>query len=154
MNNLQSAHFWTWFRKHSNLLLVLSHMSTFEREYWLREVDAHLTAYARKLSFAIWYGHEHSGSLIITAWGKAKHFRMAENLASKAPHMPGWKIIALQPPVIISVAGAPAMQGRTHREAGSLLTNIEEWQAWMENYELSDWVVNEKGELEQRKPTE
>lgn len=153
MNCKQADHFWTWFQKHSSLLLVLSHMSIFEREYWLREIDTHLIACTPKLSFAIYYDRESTGSLIITACGKEKHVRMAENLAAKAPHMPGWKIIALQPAVII---GSPhiSLQAGAGRWVDNFLPAMEDWQAWMDNYELSDWVVNEKGELEKRKPTE
>ncbi|MBO9564688.1 MAG: hypothetical protein J7621_18060 [Niastella sp.] len=150
MNHEQVSHFWTWFRKHNSLLLVLSHMSNSEREYWLREIDTHLTACTKKLSFALYYSHECTASLIITAVGKEKYFRMAENIASRAPHMPGWKIIALQPPVMISVPSAP-IRIKANNQGADFLKRLDEWQAWNDNYELSDWVVNEKGELQKRK---
>lgn len=101
MKYAHADHFWTWFQKHSDLLLALTEMSKQEEEYWFREINTHLRAYTKNLSFEYFSNNEAGCRLIITAYGKARYFRMAETFVAKAPKMDGWEIVALQPPGLL-----------------------------------------------------
>jgi hypothetical protein len=214
-----SKHFWTWFQKNSDLLLILPQMGEAEKEYWIREVATHLRAYTKNLFCEFLFNKGGHMELVITAYGREKYFRMAENFVAKAPRILGWKITALQPPgmlrsVLVAMYGHAGIDvenlwflppghtvgkekinlrvyGELYKEAtvemrtsveavlfnlvgektmglhvenftvGSVynlspeakdrLLKIEEFPAWLDNNTLSDWVVNEKGELEKRK---
>ncbi len=212
-------HFWTWFQRHSDILLTLPMMEDKEKQFWMREVDGHLRAYTKKLLCEYVFAKHGPVQLIITAGGKAKYFRMAENFVAKAPRMLGWKIVALQPPglltgllvpmygragidvenlwfmptgvstphdrmhlhiyaelyqepstemeisveaVLFDLLGEKTMGLQVERfsvhsiyslsqEEKEQLREIEELPAWIEANSLSDWGVNEKGRLEERK---
>lgn len=215
-------HFWTWFQRNSDLLLTLPKMEDAERQFWMREIDTHLRAYTKRLFCEYVFPQKGPMQLIITAYGKSKYFRMAENFVAKAPRMLGWKIVALQPPgmitqwlvpmygrcgidveklwflpaeasvphgkvvlhiyaelyqqlssemeisieaVLFDLLGERTMGLQVERfkvrsifylsqEEKDRLLKIEELPAWLDNNTLSDWVVNEKGELDMRKPKE
>lgn len=104
MKYAYAHHFWNWFQKHSDLLSTLPAMNKNEREYWLREISAHLIAYTKNLSFKYLHRKEAGCRLIITACGKVRYFRMAESFVAKAPKMDGWEILALQPPGMLGEA--------------------------------------------------
>ena len=101
MNYSQVKHFWTWFQKNSDLLLAFPKMNSKEKEYWLREINTHLRAHTKKLFFELLYDNKGTSRFIITTYGNTKYFRMAEAMAAKAPEIPGWEILGLQPPGLI-----------------------------------------------------
>ncbi|NII29153.1 hypothetical protein HB364_29005 [Pseudoflavitalea sp. X16] len=101
MKYAHAHHFWTWFQKYSNLLLALPAMNKKEREYWYREINTHLMACTKNLSFELLSSQRRESRLIITTYGKVRYFHLAEAFVAKAPRMPGWQVIALQPPGLL-----------------------------------------------------
>ena len=96
-----SKHFWAWFRRNSQTLLEAQLMNPKEQQYWLYEINAHLRACSKKLSFQILWDKKGISRFIISAHGNTRYFLAAERLAAKAPDIPGWKIIGLQPPNLL-----------------------------------------------------
>lgn len=120
MKSAQERHFWTWFQRHSLKLQLLSRMDKKEREYWFREIDAHLLACTKKLFFELIQCHQKGlNRLIITAYGNTKYFRRAEAFVAKAPKIPGWEVIALLPPGML---GEGLLS--VYSNAGINLTNL------------------------------
>lgn len=91
-------HFWTWFQRHSDTLLNVYKTDKKEEEYWMREIDIHLRAHSKKLSFLVTWHTKGGATFTITACKRSRYFNMAEKFAAKAPELPGWQIFALQPP--------------------------------------------------------
>jgi hypothetical protein len=89
-------HFWEWFKRHNHEYLALQSKSAKETTYWLNELDAHLHAISKFLDFVLSWKTGQSASLVITAGGRAKHFKKVEDLVTKAPAIPGWTIAALE----------------------------------------------------------
>lgn len=145
MNHVQAMHFWTWFRKHSDLLLALAFMSTYEREYWLLEVETHLSAYRKKLSFALCCGPALTGSLVITVGRKANYSRMAGALVANAPRIPGWEVYGLQLTGLFNPAQCEPCIGLE----GQWFMPPQR-SGYSAHRELSNMYVNEKGQLEIR----
>jgi len=145
MNDPHAMHFWTWFRKHSDLLLALSFMSTYEREYWLWEVDTHLTACTKRLSFALCCTPALTGSLVITASHKANYSRMAGTFVASAPRIPGWEVYGLQLTGLFNPARCKPCIGLE----GQWFMPPQRT-GYCDNIELSNMYVNEKGQLEIR----
>lgn len=96
-----SKHFWTWFKRNSQTLLEAQQMNQREQQYWLHEITAHLKACSKKLSFMILWDKKGISRFIISARGNTRYFPTAEKFVAKAPDMPGWEIIGLQPPNLL-----------------------------------------------------
>ena len=98
MSTLSKKHFWEWFRRHHSEFKGLETKSGREFAYWVNEVQAHLNAYFKFLSFCLDNLTEDTSVLTITVNGKAKYFKKVEEFVAKAPEIDGWTIYALERP--------------------------------------------------------
>jgi hypothetical protein len=74
----KAKHFWTWFQKNANTYLELPTKTKEEAMYCMRELFTHLLAYGKGLEVEMFWGDlrgEDSTTLIVTAYGKKRHFR-------------------------------------------------------------------------------
>ena len=98
MSKLSKHHFWEWFRRHNQEYLALKNKPKKEAAYLLNELNAHLRAYFKFLSFSLERHNEQTARLTITVNGKAMHFKKVEDLVAKARAIPGWTFVALEVP--------------------------------------------------------
>lgn len=93
----KEAQFWTWFAENQHKLADPSH-EDFENH--LDELQEQLHAYHENISFEVGgYDNTAEKELIITAFGKIKHFQAVFRLVESAPVIENWQFIALKPPV-------------------------------------------------------
>jgi len=95
---IQSVHFWKWFSRNNSRYLQLCDLDTPETEYWLHELQLHLSCVNPHLTYEITVLSEHGFSLIITPDRNADLFSTARKLVASAPSLPHWSIGALRPP--------------------------------------------------------
>lgn len=98
MSKLSKQHFWNWFSRHHQEYLTLRNKSKKEAAYWLNELNAHLRAYYKFFGFSLECKQEGIATLTITVYGKAMHFKKADDLVAKSPNIPGWTFAALEEP--------------------------------------------------------
>lgn len=101
MKYSKTTHFWAWFKNHHQTYALLPKESRKAGTYWLRELYMHLAAYGKHVHVDIFWGNDTPGdvhTIIFTTKGRSNYFRKVEFLVSKAPVIPGWKFVALQPP--------------------------------------------------------
>jgi hypothetical protein len=98
MSKLPKKHFWDWFKRHNAEYLSLKDKSNKEAQFWINELNAHLRAYYKFFHFGLQWGKGQPTILTISVHGKAMHFKKADDLVSKAPEIPGWKIVSLDQP--------------------------------------------------------
>ena len=97
----KAKHFWTWFQKNNKTYLELPRGTKEELIYYMRELFAHLISYGKGVGAEIFWGLREEGdtpTVVFTTYGNCRHFRKCETLVAKAPKIPGWNFIALQPP--------------------------------------------------------
>lgn len=97
---LAADQFWVWFRQHSSLLAQLSQKDNSTFAYWLSELHARLRVYSHQYLYAEmdWPAGGGVCRLIISAGGALSHFPQVEGLVKRAPALPGWQVVAFQPP--------------------------------------------------------
>jgi hypothetical protein len=94
-----AKHFWVWFARNSETILQMHLQNKNEFTYWVKEIGAHLRACGRGILFEIaWGKNGATPRFILTSNGRKRCFQRIENLVSKTPAIPGWEIIAFQPP--------------------------------------------------------
>lgn len=98
MSKLTKRHFWEWFRRHHQEYLTLKNKPKKEITYWLNELNAHLRAYYKFLTFSLEWKQQQTAILTITVDGKTRHFKKVEDLVATASEIPGWTILALEKP--------------------------------------------------------
>ena len=98
MCTIKFAHFWKWFSRKNAQYLQLCSADTVETEYWLRELQLHISDINPHLTFEITVLNEDEFSLIITPDRNASLFNTARQLVASAPSLPRWAIRALRPP--------------------------------------------------------
>jgi hypothetical protein len=98
MSRLSKHHFWEWFRRHNHEYLSLHTKTKKEITYWLNELNAHLRAYNKFLGYSLHWQPGGEGSLTITVYGKARHFKKVDDLVALAPVIGNWRIHALEDP--------------------------------------------------------
>jgi hypothetical protein len=97
----KAKHFWTWFRRNLDKYAAPPTESNPETVYHLNELSMHLLAFGRGIGMELSWpapGMEGNATLIITSFGNRKYFKKIGSLVAQAPKLPGWEIIALQPP--------------------------------------------------------
>lgn len=97
MIRLSKNHFWVWFKRNSSVYQELGTKSKKEMHYYRNELISHLRAYARCLDFSLQASKEGPCELTITTHGNVRYFKTARTMVAKAPAIPGWWIIALEP---------------------------------------------------------
>ena len=126
---LAKSHFWNWFQRNSAEYLQLRKKNKKEFTYWINEMTAHLRAYFKYIHFELgWDNEEKKGKLIITADGRSNYFKRVDDLVAKAPAIPNWDIIALQPPRPIDFL--------VEEEYGD--TGIDPHRLWFSFYDFED----------------
>lgn len=96
---LAKSHFWKWFERNNLEYLHLRKKNKKEFSYWINEMSAHLRAYFKYIYFELGWSHDGKNAmLIITADGRSQYFKRVDDLVAKAPSIPNWEIIALEPP--------------------------------------------------------
>lgn len=101
MKYSKTTQFWAWFKNHHDTYALLFKERRKDTTYWLRELYMHLAAYGKHIYVDIFWENGTSGgvhTIIFTTKGRSNYFRKVEYLVSKAPVIPGWKFVALQPP--------------------------------------------------------
>lgn len=92
-------HFWKWFQQNSEIFRCFNNIDKNEVNYWMEEIYVHLRAYCKNVYPCIWLPDDGTmAKLIISAGGNYKYFKRVEELVSKAPQIPGWEIVAFDPP--------------------------------------------------------
>ncbi len=93
--------FWEWFRRNEQQYRKPKFASKKEFIYLVREMVMHLMAWGQTIRVEIyWPNQEGDGQieLVFTTYGRTRHFRKVETLVAKAPALPGWTFLALDPP--------------------------------------------------------
>lgn len=101
MKHTKIAHFWNWLERHHETYQFFNVLTRIERQYWMAELEGHLTAYHRFLRPHFISFDSYRGSccqLIISADGRAKSFGMADRLIGRAPELAAWEFVSLVPP--------------------------------------------------------
>lgn len=101
MSKLSKRHFWEWFNRNNKEFLELNKKTKKEESYWLSELNAHLRAYFKFLSFSVTLNDKKTPALTITVNGKVQHFQKVDAFVATAPEIPGWRIVALEEPMPI-----------------------------------------------------
>jgi hypothetical protein len=101
MKHSHAKHFWGWFQKNNDKLKTYTGQTKKERQYWYRELCAHLKSYCGGNLFPDVIVNEEQGwaAMIVTAHGNPKYFNKIEKLVAQAPEIAGWKFLALYPPM-------------------------------------------------------
>lgn len=100
MKYTKIAHFWEWFERHHQTFLDFESLTRTERQYWLAELNGHLTTYNRFLVPQLQRAGSGPGKqcqLIISALGRSCSFIMVDRLLKQAPQLRSWELVALQP---------------------------------------------------------
>lgn len=98
MQRLPKRHLWEWFQRYNKEFLTLHAKPRKEAVYWLNELNVHLMAYCKYLSYSLVWEKKGPVTLFITVNGRAKYFKRVDTLVALAPAIPGWIITALEQP--------------------------------------------------------
>lgn len=92
-------HFWEWFQQHSEIVRYLNMIDQEEVGYWMNEVVVHLWACSENVNACMLLPTDGTtATLIISAGGVYEYFEQVEEIVAEAPQIPGWEIIAFEPP--------------------------------------------------------
>jgi hypothetical protein len=94
------CHFWKWFQKNEEIYIdfIKKHRKKKDFEYHFNELQVHARACSQWLAVDLSPAGKKQGHLIITAHGRPRGFKRAEQLVAKAPTLQNWTVTALRPP--------------------------------------------------------
>jgi hypothetical protein len=90
--------FWDWFQKNNHPYLFVNEVENAEKERLLDLFMEQLHEFCDHLYFEMGGNPDEDQELIISAEGIATYFPKVEELVSKVPAIPGWKVTAFRQP--------------------------------------------------------
>ena len=94
------CHFWKWFQKNEETYIDFYKKYTNKKdfEYHFNELQVHARSCSQWLGVDFSPAGEKKGHLIITANGRPRGFKRADQLVAKAPRLQNWTVTALRQP--------------------------------------------------------